>query len=183
MKLETDSGEGIAQKILEAFFVQLHEQDAIQKLVILHTYLHVYQLDLAKMAGMFRPLNKIQKVNCGISPSLLLLPHPLSHSLPLPPLYSFSFTCIAPLLQYVFCHFQLHRESKSLPRALSPLPSSPSHQFLAAVKDNPGILGTPEHLATFVIETLFSALVGSTYQVDSTTSTRDKLKVWFKAYR
>ena len=25
MKLETDSGEGIAQKILEAFFVQLHE--------------------------------------------------------------------------------------------------------------------------------------------------------------
>lgn len=62
MKLETDGGEGIAQKILEAFFVQLHQQDALQKLIILHTYLHVYQLDLAKMAGMFRPLNKIQQV-------------------------------------------------------------------------------------------------------------------------
>ena len=88
MKLETDSGEGIAQKILEAFFVQLHEQEAIQKLVILHTYIHVYQLDLAKMAGIFRPLNKIQKVNCGVSPSLPLLSY--THSL--------SFTlCLSPL--------------------------------------------------------------------------------------
>ena len=87
----------------------------------------------------------------------------------------------------VFCWFlsflQLHKVSKSLPHALSPLPSSPSHQFLAAVKDNPGILGTPEHLATFVIETLFSALVSSAYQVDSASSTYDKLTLWFKAYR
>ena len=61
MKLETDNGEGMAQKILEAFFVQLHQKDPLQKLVILHMYLHVYQLDLAKMAGMFKALNKIQK--------------------------------------------------------------------------------------------------------------------------
>lgn len=64
MKLEsTDTGEGIAQKVLEAFFEQIHSQDALQRMVILHTYLHVYQLDLAKMAGTFRPLNKIQKVS------------------------------------------------------------------------------------------------------------------------
>ena len=63
MKLETsDASEGIAQKILESFFEQLHLQDALQRMVILHTYVHVYHLDLAKMAGMFRPLNKIQKV-------------------------------------------------------------------------------------------------------------------------
>lgn len=65
MKLGTTEAEteGIAQKVLEAFFEQLHMQDALQRMVILHTYLHVYQLDLAKMAGMFRPLNKIQKVS------------------------------------------------------------------------------------------------------------------------
>ena len=64
MKLEsTDTGEGIAQRILESFFEQLHSQDVLLRMVILHTYLHVYQLDLAKMAGTFRPLNKIQKVS------------------------------------------------------------------------------------------------------------------------
>ena len=66
MKLESSGsgeGEGIAQKVLEAFFEQIHSQETLQRMVILHTYLHVYQLDLAKMAGMFRPLNKIQKVS------------------------------------------------------------------------------------------------------------------------
>ena len=97
MKLETDSGEGIAQKILEAFFAQLHEQAALQKLVILHTYLHVYQLDLAKMAGMFRPLNKIQKVSCSISP---YLPAPPSLSLCLSLLYLLLALHVAPLLSH-----------------------------------------------------------------------------------
>ena len=64
MKLESEDGEGegIAQKVLEAFFEQIHSHETLRRMAILHTYLHVYQLDLAKMAGMFRPLNKIQKV-------------------------------------------------------------------------------------------------------------------------
>ena len=109
MKLETDSGEGIAQKILEAFFVQLHEQEAIQKLVILHTYLHVYQLDLAKMAGMFRPLNKIQKVNCGISPSLPPPPF-LTHTLSLSLTLCLSLLCIL-LALYVHVHVHVYISS------------------------------------------------------------------------
>ena len=63
MKLETsDDGGGIARKILEAYFDQKHNQDALLRMVTLHTYTHVYHLTFAQMADALRSLNKIQNV-------------------------------------------------------------------------------------------------------------------------
>ncbi len=57
-----DSAGGIAQKILQTFMSQLQQLTALERLINLHAYLHVYQLDLAKMASVLRPLNKLHKV-------------------------------------------------------------------------------------------------------------------------
>ena len=59
-----DSSSGIAQQILHTFLGQLHQLESLERVVGLHSYLHVYQLDLAKMASVLRPLNKLQKVCC-----------------------------------------------------------------------------------------------------------------------
>lgn len=58
-----DSAGGIAQQILHTFMSQLHSLKALERIVNLHAYLHVYQLDLAKMASILRPLNKLHKVS------------------------------------------------------------------------------------------------------------------------
>jgi len=78
-----DSAGGIAQQILHTFLGQLHQREALDRIIGLHTYLHVYQLDLAKMASVLRPLNKLQKV---------LILYPSSLVLPLS-LYSFTSPC------------------------------------------------------------------------------------------
>ena len=57
-----DSSSGIAQQILYNFLEQLHLLESLERVVGLHSYLHVYQLDLAKMASVLWPLNKLQKV-------------------------------------------------------------------------------------------------------------------------
>lgn len=63
LRLESpEAGEGIVKDMLYAFFGDIHRQDPLTKIVGLHTYLHVYHLNLAKMAATLRPLNKIQKV-------------------------------------------------------------------------------------------------------------------------
>ena len=63
LRLESpEAGEGIAKDILYVYFGDLHHQESIMRIVGLHSYLHVYHLNLAKMAVMLRPLNKIQKV-------------------------------------------------------------------------------------------------------------------------
>ena len=62
LHLEGSCGAGIAQYILDAFFGQLHKQEAENRIVGLHVYIRVYQLDLARMATVLRPLNKIQQV-------------------------------------------------------------------------------------------------------------------------
>lgn len=61
-------GGAISQQILRAFFGQLHQQETLVRVVSLHCYIHVYHLDLAKMANLLRPLNQIQQVRaimCG----------------------------------------------------------------------------------------------------------------------
>ena len=55
--------EAISQQILYVFFGQLHEQGAMIRVVSLHCYIHIYHLNLAKMATVLRPLNQIQQVN------------------------------------------------------------------------------------------------------------------------
>ncbi len=57
-----DSAGGIAQQMLYTFMSQLHSLEALERIINLHAYLHVYQLDLAKLASILRPLNKLHKV-------------------------------------------------------------------------------------------------------------------------
>ena len=42
-------------------------------------------------------------------------------------------------------------------------------------------LGTTEHIATFVVNTLFNAILGSAYKPMEVFP--EKITVWFKAYR
>ena len=50
----------ISHQILHAFFRQMHMQEAVSRVVLLHCYSHVYQLHLAKMAKLLRPLDQIE---------------------------------------------------------------------------------------------------------------------------
>ena len=62
--LHLESTEGISQRILRAFFVQLYEEKTIlERVVQLHVYMDVYHLELAKMATVLRPLDQIQHVS------------------------------------------------------------------------------------------------------------------------
>ena len=56
--------EAIAEKVLEMYFKDFHSEshDAQQKVVWLHSYVHLYHLDVSKMAGLFISLIKIQRV-------------------------------------------------------------------------------------------------------------------------
>ena len=65
LQLDSEDSSGIiAQKILHTTLMhQLHSLDALKRLVFLHTYLHVYQLDLARMAANLRPLSKLKEVS------------------------------------------------------------------------------------------------------------------------
>ena len=62
-KLRLDSEGGIAQQMLYTFMRELHSLEALERVINLHAYLHVYQLDLAKLASNLRPLNKLHKVS------------------------------------------------------------------------------------------------------------------------
>ena len=58
-----ESTGGISQRILRAFFVQLNdEKTVLERVVLLHVYMNVYRLELAKMATVLRPLDRIQHV-------------------------------------------------------------------------------------------------------------------------
>ena len=56
--------EAIAEKVLEMYFGDIFSEshDAQRKVVLLHSYVHIYQLDVSKMAGLFKSLSKIQRV-------------------------------------------------------------------------------------------------------------------------
>ena len=54
--------EGITQRILKAFFSQLYQEATLERVVQLHVYINIYHLELAKMATVLRPLNRIQHV-------------------------------------------------------------------------------------------------------------------------
>ena len=62
--LHLESSEGISQRILHAFFIQLHqEKTLLERVAQLHVYMNVYHLELAKMATVLRPLDQIQRVS------------------------------------------------------------------------------------------------------------------------
>jgi len=74
--------------------------------------------------------------------------------------------------------------AKASPHLLSPSMRGTSQEFITAVRLTPHPLGTPEHLSSFVVNTLFNAIVGSIYGPDSSEVTvLEKTAIWFRAYR
>ena len=61
------------------------------------------------------------------------------------------------------------------------LASTPDGEHLAKATQTQNLLGTPECIATFVVNTLFAAIVEATNV--SVTTVPEKMTVWFKAYR
>ena len=56
-------------------------------------------------------------------------------------------------------------------------------QFLDEVRTSQHSLGTTEHLATFIVEALYHALVCSTRQLDTSSFSLEEIATWFKTYR
>ena len=61
------------------------------------------------------------------------------------------------------------------------MPTDPKGEILARATQTQNLLGTPEHIATFVVNTLFAAILEATNV--SVTTVPEKMTVWFKAYR
>ena len=62
----------------------------------------------------------------------------------------------------------------------------PCHQLVSTIHltGPQNLLGTPEHIAAFVVNTLFNAIVGvSLGQKYSIPTMAEKMTVWFKAFR
>ena len=78
----------------------------------------------------------------------------------------------------------LSQIAKAVPHLLSPMEREPWQQLGSAVHLTQYPLGTPEHIAAFVVNSLFNVIVGSMIvENTSMTTVPDKMTVWFKAYR
>ena len=131
--------EGITQLILKAFFSQLYkEPTTLERVVQLHVYVSTYNLELAKMATVLRPLDRIQKV------------------------------------------------SQLVPNVLSPRLSSPTKELVETVEKTLHPLGTPQHLAAFIVGHLFDGLVGAAFGKHISMElvpSPDQMLMWYKVYR
>ena len=69
-KLRLEFGNtGISHKILRAAFGRLEKKSAIQRLALLHIYIHMHRVNLAKVVSILRPLDQIE-VAVSFLPSL-----------------------------------------------------------------------------------------------------------------
>lgn len=69
-KLRLEFGNsGISHKVLRAAFGKLEERSAIQRVAVLHVYIHLHKLNLAKIVSILRPLDQIEKAK-AVLPSL-----------------------------------------------------------------------------------------------------------------
>ena len=57
----------------------------------------------------------------------------------------------------------------------------PSQQLVNAIHLTQNPLGTPKHIATFVVNTLFNAIVE--VSIGNMAKVPEKMMVWFKVYR
>ena len=151
----------ISQQVLCVLFQQLQKQDAISRVVSLHCYTHIHHDRLANLiANLLPPLNKIQQVGR---------------------FSSIEDVCLCA------CMHALHK------RATFPVlqtttigshllaPTDPEGEALAKVTQTQNLLGTPEHIATLVVDTLFAAIVEVSNA--SVATLPEKMRVWFMAYR
>lgn len=73
-KLRLEFGStGISHKILRAAFGKLEKRNAIQRLALLHVYIHMHRVNLAKVVSILRPLDQIE-VAVSVLPSLHSVP-------------------------------------------------------------------------------------------------------------
>ena len=60
-KLHLDlASPGVSHKIMLAAFGKLEDQDQFTRLAVLHAYIHVHKLNLARVASILRPLDRIE---------------------------------------------------------------------------------------------------------------------------
>ena len=82
---------------------------------------------------------------------------------------------------------QLHKDTTIQPTIVTPVTSvSPSPKFFSIVeqKQLPFTFGSPEHLATFVVTTLFDALAGFLYIEEKLQmDVNDSMMIWHNVYR
>ena len=124
----------IEKQIVQEVFRGLDMFEITEKIVYLHTYMAVYQLDLAKVATILRSLALLQRIKT-VSPEIYVL---------------------------------------------SPVPPSPTKQFLHSVSQSGSALSV-QHLS-IVINALFKALLGCLYAGLSQTGALEQLKQWYRAY-
>ena len=88
---------------------------------------------------------------------------------------------------HLYTSFPYSQTAKAVPHLLFPLGSEQEscQQLVSATTkqtwQNP--LGTPEHIATFVVNTLFNVILGATYGPDVFSTEPKKITVWFETYR
>ena len=63
LHLDTSPSSSLSQRIVSAFFFDVHAMPPQQKIGFLHAYVGFNQLMLANMASFLRPLEKIWKVS------------------------------------------------------------------------------------------------------------------------
>lgn len=69
-KLRLEFGNsGISHKVLQAAFGKLEERGAVQRVAVLHVYIHLHKLNLAKIVSILRPLDQIERAK-AVFPSL-----------------------------------------------------------------------------------------------------------------
>ncbi len=80
---------------------------------------------------------------------------------------------------------QLHRDTVTQPALFTPVtPISPSRKLLSIVQQTQHPFGSPEHLATFVVTTLFDALAGFLFANKSSIVNVDaNMLIWHNVYR
>ena len=139
-KLRLEFGNsGLSHKVLRAAFGKLEERSAVQRVAVLHVYIHLHKLNLAKIVSILRPLDNIEK-------------------------------------------------AKAVFPSLTERMGSPSH-ILQEMESDGNLLGCPESLSTFIINTLFSAIAGISMSCTPPDNPNleeteiQQIMLWFKAYK
>ena len=74
LEITADRSEGIAQRILtETLCYYLQQLPPLDRIIFLHTFLHINQLDFAKLAAVLRPLYACELILKDLSLPVKLL--------------------------------------------------------------------------------------------------------------
>lgn len=139
------SSAGISFRILKLILTQLHDQqDVLTRFALLHICVYVYQLDLARLVQVLRPLDNLLDMAAVVPDD---------------------------------------------PFAAGSAPS-PTSSFLTSLKQSGDVLSQPGDLSMYVLNILFSALVGSVFgenqfviKSPGASHVQENMKLWYHVYR